>query len=176
MFFFFFFSCEIGEITTFLWCSSSFPRFFFPYVPLNVPLFPSWISLSHDGSVCMPYMVCHLPSIYPSFVSIYHTYGSEKWLWDCQRASTRTLRTSPALPSPAPSWPHAAEGVQCAEGQEGRGSRVVWMPSRRQHGGGGEAFGWCCWEMLGGGGWWWFIVVVGCLIYGGFHSHGGPPK
>ena len=30
------------------------------------------------GSVCMPYMVCHLPSIYPRpmLASIYHTYGS----------------------------------------------------------------------------------------------------
>ena len=25
----------------------------------------------HDGSVCMPYMICHLPSVYPSHVSIY---------------------------------------------------------------------------------------------------------
>ena len=28
-------------------------------------------SIAHDGSVCMVYMVSHLPSIYPSHVSIY---------------------------------------------------------------------------------------------------------
>ena len=31
---------------------------------------------THDGSVCMPYMVCHLPSIYPRYVSINLPYGS----------------------------------------------------------------------------------------------------
>ena len=29
-----------------------------------------WKVHTHDGSVCMLYMVCHLPSIYPSYVSI----------------------------------------------------------------------------------------------------------
>ena len=32
--------------------------------------------MTHDGSVCMTYMVCHLPSIYPSHVSIYAIHGS----------------------------------------------------------------------------------------------------
>ena len=58
-----------------------FSQVFFPYVPLNVPLFPSWISLSHDGSVCMPYMVCHLPSIYPNHVSINLPYIRILWVY-----------------------------------------------------------------------------------------------
>ena len=33
------------------------------------------------GSVCMPYMVCHLPSIYPSFVSINLPYMDPSWVW-----------------------------------------------------------------------------------------------
>ena len=33
------------------------------------------------GSVCMPYMVCHLPSIYPSHVSacVSHTFDRAPW-------------------------------------------------------------------------------------------------
>ena len=43
--------------------------------------------ISHDGSVCMPYMDPHLPSIYPSFVSINILYMDPSWVlatffWD----------------------------------------------------------------------------------------------
>ena len=41
----------------------------------NIGSFWGHTSHTHDGSVCMVYMVCHLPSIYPSHVSINLPYN-----------------------------------------------------------------------------------------------------
>ena len=48
-------------------------------------LSPDHVKYSHRIHVCMPYMVCHLPSIYPSHVSICLPYI--RILWDCQIAA-----------------------------------------------------------------------------------------
>ena len=50
--------------------------------------------ISHDGSVCMPYMVSHLPSIYPSFVSIYTIHGSYGFVYMLPCMGTRNQSQS----------------------------------------------------------------------------------
>ena len=75
------------------------------------------LNIPHDGSVCMPYMVCHLPSIYPSHVSINLplTYGSVMGTGEeyspifSISQPTGVLNTAPMCHGPV-TWVHMRHG------------------------------------------------------------------